>query len=354
MNDFNGTNDERIAFVDGETDEKLTAEEKRNLNTARAFLGGVTPEKGMRLAIYRLHPGWIPGGTGWLETADYLDVSESILEYIRECYGGGSFVLKVLDHKGRYLAAQNFKIAGDPKYRGRTITQLEAEAMVRPVGPPPTPPTTPPESEALKFFMQNASDSQRDTMKLLLQMWGNQKPANGPTAMEDFIKMMKLVKEMQESTAPAATADESAGALSGIVALVTQFMQNQQQQTQQRAQMTQQPMPAMVRPAKHFFANPPAEMKKNPAPLPNLERNEPQKTETDIIYKHNEPLDSGCEGDVDDDNKTIDDNDDETDEDLAAEIASYPIEDIVALVSDVFKNMDPEKTAEVLKRMSAG
>lgn len=133
----------------------------------------------MRISITRTRPAWIPGGGGWLETVDFSsDESEFSLEALREQYGGGTFVLKVLNEKGKFMAAQTIKIAGDPIHQGRRITQQMVEQSLMPiVQQPPAKDTE--MADLIKALMANSSKAQRDSFDLLVSLWSNQAKPQG-------------------------------------------------------------------------------------------------------------------------------------------------------------------------------
>ena len=337
-----------------ETDEPLNGDEKRAMKTARDFLGGLVPSAGRRISIFRSRPSWIPGGGGWLETVDFSDDSNDFsMEWLRETYGGGTYVLKVLDEKGKFMAAQTVKIAGDPIHQGRRLSQLEAEAKIIP--PPPPPAKDSETAELIKALLANSSKAQRDSFDLLVSLWTNQaKPQGQPSSLDDMAKMIKFVDEIRGGQAPAED-----GTMMGMMGLLSQFMQSKQATAPiQPVQPTRSPMrfaapPSMPHtqnmipirnpvPASMPQASPVPEPQSSPvlgsmpqvspAPAP-IAQTEKKEFEIDDLEFHGDEQQEEQEGDIADD------------------IAEWPVDEIVQLIADVMAKLPESKTLQLMERM---
>lgn len=335
-----------------ETDDPLSGDEKRAMKTARDFLGGMSPSEGQRISIIRTRPGWIPGGGGWLETVDFSPTGcEFSLEGLRETYGGGTYVLKVLNEKGKFLAAQTVKIAGDPIHQGRRITQQMVEASLMPqVSTAPAVVRDTEMADLVKALLANSSKAQRDSFDLLVSLWTNQaKPQGQPTSFDELSKMIKFVDDIRGGQQPA---EDST--LSSMMGLLSQFMASKQATPppmavsipQQRAPMKFIAPPVMS--AKSQAVNPVPIMNNpvNTAPVMSAQ-SQPVPTApvmpAPVVPAHSPvmPMDDDLENDPLEGEEI----------DIADDIASWPVDEIVQLIADVMAKIPETKTLELMEKM---
>lgn len=214
--------------------EPPTAEEKRLLSQARAFLGGVTPSPGLKISIMRVGPTWIPGGTGWLETVDYNEPTDFSLEQLKESHGGGAYVLKVLDQFGKFIASQSVKIAGEPKKNGKIITEQMVSALSNQIQSAPQN-TGSDIGELLKILVSQMNAQQQHTLKLMSEALDRSQhisqAAPGQGSLKDIAEMVRFVDDIR---GPAVTApqEDSSGALTAMMGLLANFMSQKQEQKQ--------------------------------------------------------------------------------------------------------------------------
>jgi hypothetical protein len=351
---------------DLETEETLTGDEKRAMKTARDFLGGMVPSQGQRISITRTRPAWIPGGGGWLETVDFSpEGCEFSLEGLREQYGGGTYVLKVLNEKGKFLAAQTIKIAGDPIHQGRRLTQQMVEQSLQPVPPPPATKDND-MAELVKALLANSSKEQQKSFDLLVSLWNKQdRPAGQPTSFKEMADMIKFVDDIRGGSAPAED-----NTMMGMMGLLSQFMTSKQQAPAPATappamayqQQTRQPMRFSAPPmAKPFPASPlmpqasplmpqasPLMPQASPVPqaMPQaspVPQAMPQASPVPQAMPQASPVPP-----LDD----LEFHGDESEEvDIADDIADWPVEDIVQLIADVMGKLPEAKTLQLMERM---
>jgi hypothetical protein len=351
-------NDNEFSLGDLETEESLTGDEKRAMKTARDFLGGMVPSLGQRISITRTRPAWIPGGGGWLETVDFSpEGCEFSLEGLREQYGGGTYVLKVLNEKGKYFAAQTIKIAGDPIHQGRRLTQQMVEQSLLPVLP--TAPAKETEmGELVKALLANSSKEQQKSFDLLVSLWNKQdKPAGQPTSFKEMADMIKFVDDIRGGAAPAED-----NTIMGMMGLLSQFMANKQQppapvtaspamayqpQTRQPMRFGAPPMakPSPASPLMPMVSTSPLMPQASPVPQAM-----PQASPVPQAMPQASPVPPA-------EKKTFDLDDlefhgDESEEvDLADDIAEWPVDEIVQLIADVMGKLPEAKTLQLMERM---
>lgn len=325
-------------FELSEIEDPLNGDEKRAMKTARDFLGGIIPADGQRIAIFRTRPQWIPGGGGWIETVDFGETSDFSLEGLREAYGGGTYVLKILNNKGKYLAAQTVKIAGDPIHQGRRITQQQAEAALAPLVS--TAPARDSEmSELIKALLQNSSKAQRDSFDLLVSLWTNQaKPQGQPTSFAELQKMIEFVDTIRGGAQP--PAEDST--MMGMMGLLSQFMASKQQPAPASA-----PMIPQNRAPRHFKAplSPPVLPQASPAEPPQASPEAPPQASPALPPQASpaEPPHTIEMGDFDEG--------EEEPLDLADEIAELPIDELVTLLGEVMGKLPESKTLALMEKL---
>lgn len=335
-----------------ETDDPLSGDEKRAMKTARDFLGGMMPGQGLRISITRTRPGWIPGGGGWLETVDFSpDGQEFSLEGLRETYGGGTYVLKVLNEKGKFLAAQTVKIAGDPIHQGRRITQQMAEAQLMPqVSTAPARDTE--TAELIKALLANSSKAQQDSFNLLLSLWNNQaKPTGKPTSLDELANMIKFVDDIRGGQQPAEDPT-----MAGMMGLLSQFMASKQVMPPPVS-----PIPQQQRAPMKFFAPPVMSAKSqavNPVPIMNNPVNS-----APVMSAQSQPVPAApvvpapvvSAPESEKKNFELDDlefhGDEEQEIDIADDIAAWPVDEIVQLIADVMAKLPETKTLQLMEKM---
>jgi len=179
-------------------------------------------EQGFQVSISRIKPTW---ASGWLETIE-IDTDEDgrppvDMEYIKDAWGGGQYVVRLLNSRGGFVLSKTVRIAGEPMENASVIDspsvkKAKEEKMLFEIRAQETKSKSK-DSDMMTLLLNATQKSNRDSMEMMRENYARQQ---APSPMGQLSEMMGLfqVFEKMKGTEPApAKADEITGMISSFM-----------------------------------------------------------------------------------------------------------------------------------------
>lgn len=326
---------------------------------------------GYQVSIARLRPNWCKG---WLETLDIEDGQTDLvdLDYIKESWGGQTFVIRLLNPRGHYMASKNIHISSAPKDNGMLIdtpqvSKAKEEALLRSLARDAAPAPPPPQDtskELMLLLFQNMQDGNKQSIDMLREVMKDKTPSQ-QMQFAEFFKMFADLEKLKQMTTPEKT--EESGDITGMVSSFIEVLKTPQAQGQTQAtQNPGVPAPGQLMPGGPGLAKKqPPRMITNPAEVP---KPAPVVVETPVSVHPEEPVHSvhqveparplgpapvsdDISGDASDAiASAVVETDDDEGLSIPEEIATMEPEDIALIIAESLALMPDDKQKEVFNK----
>lgn len=178
-------------------------------------------EQGFQVSISRIKPTW---ASGWLETIE-IDTDEDgrppvDMEYIKDAWGGGQYVVRLLNSRGGFVLSKTVRIAGEPMENASiidspSVKKAKEEKMLFEIRAQETKSKSK-DSDMMTLLLNATQKSNRDSMEMMRENYTRQ----APSPMGQLSEMMGLfqVFEKMKGTEPAPVKSDE------LTSMITGFM----------------------------------------------------------------------------------------------------------------------------------